>query len=165
MLKCKTSDVKPWAVIRCPQAPGTAGSSSIVLGRTGDVQLEDPSMPHYLSRKHCRLLWHSDGSLEAEDLGSINGTYVQGSAPGSKPQRLLAHVPQLLQPEDTLLLGGENHIHDYMNSRPVPNPFVFLVCPAGAAQQAAVGHGGADAANSSDQHQQGRQEVRSGHLL
>lgn len=165
MLVCIASFDKPWATIRCPQAPGAAGSSSIVLGRAGDVQLEDPSIPKRLSRKHCRLLSRSDGSLEAEDLGSINGTFVQGPGPGSKPQRLLAHAPQLLQLGDTLLLGGTDPLYDYVNDRPVPNPFVFLVCAAAAAQQAAVGRGAANAASISGQHQQGQQEVRSGHLL
>jgi pSer/pThr/pTyr-binding forkhead associated (FHA) protein len=134
-----------------------------VLGRAGDVQLEDPSMPRLLSRKHCRLVFQSDGNLEVEDLGSINGTFVQ--RPGSEPQRLSAHVPQPLQPEDTLLLGGQEQVNDFVNNRPVPNPFVFLVCPAGAAQQDTVGLGGFNTASSSEQHQQVQEEVRPGYLM
>ena len=31
-----------------------------------------------VSRVHCRLTWAGDGDLELEDLGSTNGTFVNG---------------------------------------------------------------------------------------
>ena len=51
------------------------GSSPIVIGRSPDcdVQLGDPSV----SRYHCKVA-ERDGSIYVEDLGSSNGTEVNG---------------------------------------------------------------------------------------
>jgi pSer/pThr/pTyr-binding forkhead associated (FHA) protein len=43
----------------------------LVLGREGDVQLEDEEV----SRRHARV-WPSGDGVEIEDLGSRNGTFV-----------------------------------------------------------------------------------------
>lgn len=56
--------------------PGT-----LTLGRAidNDLVFDDPSM----SRKHARIHRHEDGRLELEDLGSSNGTFVNGRRVGS----------------------------------------------------------------------------------
>lgn len=65
----------------------------VVVGRAGgDVDVSDPEV----SRRHL-LLRNSSGRLAAEDLGSTNGTTVNG-------QRLSSET--LLRPGDVLELGG-----------------------------------------------------------
>jgi S-DNA-T family DNA segregation ATPase FtsK/SpoIIIE len=49
-----------------------------------------------VSRVHCRLTLSPEGTLTVEDLGSTNGTYVNG--------RRVEH-PTSLQPADTLKVG------------------------------------------------------------
>ncbi len=45
-----------------------------VLGRRQDCQLRIPTRD--VSRQHCAILVKSDGTVQAKDLGSSNGTYV-----------------------------------------------------------------------------------------
>jgi hypothetical protein len=68
-------------------------ASEITVGRdpSNDIVINDAEV----SRKHARLLFQ-DGSYVLEDLGSTNGTYVNG-------QRLLG--PHRLRPGDLVLLG------------------------------------------------------------
>jgi pSer/pThr/pTyr-binding forkhead associated (FHA) protein len=70
--------------------------AEIYLGRdiTSDIVLNDPEV----SRKHTRLLLQPNGGYLVEDLGSTNGTFVNG-------QRLLG--PHLLR-EGELVMFGEN---------------------------------------------------------
>ena len=48
----------------------------ITIGREQDntIVLHNPKV----SRHHCRIMQHSDGRLEIEDLNSTNGTFVNG---------------------------------------------------------------------------------------
>jgi diguanylate cyclase (GGDEF)-like protein len=59
-------------------------ADELTIGREGgcQIQLEDGSV----SRQHCRLVRTADGSFQIEDLGSRNGTFVNG-------QRLDRSVP------------------------------------------------------------------------
>ena len=54
----------------------------VVLGREGDVAalFEDEE----LSRRHARVIREPDGSLAIEDLGSANGTFVNGRRIGGR---------------------------------------------------------------------------------
>jgi pSer/pThr/pTyr-binding forkhead associated (FHA) protein len=55
----------------------------VVIGREGaDLTIEDPE----LSRRHARVR-PVDGGVEVEDLGSTNGTFVNG-ARVTTPRRL-----------------------------------------------------------------------------
>jgi ABC-2 type transport system ATP-binding protein len=63
----------------------------IVLGREGDVVLEDPEV----SRRHARVRL-VEGSLVIEDLGSLNGTWVNDSRIGA---------PTLILPGEVVKLG------------------------------------------------------------
>jgi pSer/pThr/pTyr-binding forkhead associated (FHA) protein len=48
-------------------------SGTMTVGREGDIVIEDPE----ISRRHASLSW--DGSaLTVQDLGSTNGTFVNG---------------------------------------------------------------------------------------
>jgi pSer/pThr/pTyr-binding forkhead associated (FHA) protein len=50
--------------------------TEIIVGRvTGDVVLSDPKV----SSRHARFRARDDGGLEVEDLGSTNGTHVDGA--------------------------------------------------------------------------------------
>ena len=68
-------------------------SIEIVIGREAgvEIQIDSPGV----SRRHARLLQHED-SYQVEDLGSSNGTFVNG-------QRLVS--PQLLKAGDQISLG------------------------------------------------------------
>ena len=59
--------------------------SEIVLGRDPGVELSLPSP--VVSRRHARLLRQGDAYL-LEDLGSSNGTYLNGQKIGSERLRL-----------------------------------------------------------------------------
>jgi pSer/pThr/pTyr-binding forkhead associated (FHA) protein len=69
------------------------GKSEIAIGRdpSNDIIINEVEV----SRKHARLLWQ-DEAYVLEDLGSTNGTFVNGQ-----------HLQglQKLQPGDTILLG------------------------------------------------------------
>jgi len=64
-----------------------------VLGRAADCTVRIPSQA--VSRRHCRLRLE-DGRLMVEDLGSVNGTFVND-------QLLVGAAP--LQPGDRLSVG------------------------------------------------------------
>ena len=70
-----------------------AGSSEIVIGRSSDCQLVIAS--GQVSRRHARVLWR-DGEATIEDLGSANGTFVNG--------RRLSQATAL-KPNDRVSLG------------------------------------------------------------
>jgi len=67
---------------------------SVVIGRDfpADLVIADAS----LSRQHARFVWHDDGLIEVEDLGSRNGTLVALE----KVER------KLLQPGERVSLGA-----------------------------------------------------------
>ncbi len=65
-----------------------------LVGREGDVMLTDPKV----SRKHARIL-SSDGTFTVEDLGSTNGTELNG-------ERLEPGEAKPLQPGDKVAFGG-----------------------------------------------------------
>lgn len=69
----------------------------VLIGRKGFAN--DVEIPHgILSRAHCSLHLNSSNNLYIEDLGSTNGTFVNGF-------RLLPNKKKLLTEGDTLLVG------------------------------------------------------------
>lgn len=65
-----------------------------IVGREGDVMLPDPKV----SRKHAQVV-SEDGKMSVEDLGSTNGTLVNGD-------RLDSGAKRDLQQGDTVSFGG-----------------------------------------------------------
>ncbi|GAB4481242.1 MAG: hypothetical protein Kow0088_23370 [Anaerolineales bacterium] len=83
-------------VMRAGPHPGTTfplQKSEINIGRdpSNDLVISDAEV----SRKHARLIWQS-GAYLLEDLGSTNGTFING-------QRLLG--PHVMRPGEVIQLG------------------------------------------------------------
>lgn len=82
-------------------------AESLTLGRrdpnTGDAPDVDlrayEAYRNGVSRRHAALRLNSDGQLELWDLGSQNGTYLNG-------RRLVAHRPYPLNDDDDLRLSN-----------------------------------------------------------
>ena len=85
---------REWARLRSPEGtfPITLNRSTVGRGDQADVQIPVPS----ISRLHC-MIWMEAGNTWVADLGSSNGTFVNG-ADASKPVRL--------QHGDSLVLGA-----------------------------------------------------------
>jgi pSer/pThr/pTyr-binding forkhead associated (FHA) protein len=84
----------------CSLVPLRAGASAVMLagfpvvigrGFDADVRVEDA----YVSRRHCEIV-AANGALVVLDLGSKNGTFVNGVRTTISP----------LKPNDVLTLGG-----------------------------------------------------------
>lgn len=71
---------------------------SISIGRSSenDIVVNDKTV----SSKHCKIIDHQDGRIEINDLGSTNGTFVNGKKV----------VSAFLDPGDEVMIG--NHTLD-----------------------------------------------------
>jgi ABC-type multidrug transport system ATPase subunit len=71
--------VTPRSEILAPQSP----AETFTIGRApeSDVVVDHPSV----SRAHARLVRRANGSMSIEDLGSANGTYLEGQPVGRDP--------------------------------------------------------------------------------
>jgi pSer/pThr/pTyr-binding forkhead associated (FHA) protein len=110
------------------------GRLMCVVGRAEDCYLRLPSEPAFLdvSRRHC-LLDIDPPDVRVSDLGSRNGTYVNGVKIGQRPSGTL--------PTDALAVGGpEVVVHDRDEIRVGGNTFrvgvVYPVVPAGGKEPA-----------------------------
>ena len=74
---------------------------SLVVGKGDDanVKLENDR----ISRNHLQLVYNAEGTLHVTDLGSTNGTFLNGF-------KLQAGEDKLLKPKDKLQLAGVNGI-------------------------------------------------------
>jgi len=74
---------------------------SLVVGKGSEanVKLENER----ISRNHLQLVYNAEGSLHVTDLGSTNGTFLNGF-------KLAAGEDKLLKPKDKLQLAGVNGI-------------------------------------------------------
>ncbi len=84
-----------------------------------EIVVNDPTV----SARHCRLTQYPDDHFELEDLGSTNGTYVNG-------QPLIAHNPVDVSPDQRITLG----------------PNATFPWPAKSSAAAAAAHPSADTA-------------------
>jgi pSer/pThr/pTyr-binding forkhead associated (FHA) protein len=83
---------------------GWALSLPTTVGRSSDlaVCIDDDS----ISRSHCQLIQGPDECLQVRDLGSLNGTYVNGER--------IRHIHSLV-PGDTLQIGSVNLRVEYLS--------------------------------------------------
>ena len=74
---------------------------SLIVGKgpEANVKLDNER----ISRNHLQLIYNSEGSLHVTDLGSTNGTFLNGF-------KLVAGEDKLLKPKDKLQLSGVNGI-------------------------------------------------------
>jgi len=79
-LPANTRTEQPYLIVITGRSAGRMfrlRDEDVVIGRDGDtasVVLEDDGV----SRKHCRITRQPDGTVQAVDLGSTNGTYFNG---------------------------------------------------------------------------------------
>jgi pSer/pThr/pTyr-binding forkhead associated (FHA) protein len=72
-----------------------AAGLELILGRGRDADVR--VAPNGVARRHARLSWNAAGDLVVEDLGSTNGTTVNGVA--------LRDGPHVLRAGDRLTLA------------------------------------------------------------
>ncbi|MCF6191980.1 MAG: FHA domain-containing protein [Candidatus Hydrothermae bacterium] len=84
----------------------------VIIGKfspeTGPVDVDLSFFPEapYISRRHARIYQREDGKFVIEDLGSINGTYV------NRGPRIVA--PTVLNDGDEIALGNAQFIFKYV---------------------------------------------------
>ena len=99
-------------------------SDELVIGRavSGEGRLDDD---HELSRRHARLARDAGGQLTIEDLGSANGTFVNGERVGGR---------QLLKMGDSIQIGSTTLQLTHVGQAPAPaapaTPLAPLAAPA-----------------------------------
>jgi len=76
-------------MLRGPE-PGTVyvlENKSLTIGRDplSDIPVNDPEV----SRQHALIISSSAGDYRLQDLGSTNGTFIDGTRVGSKPEKLV----------------------------------------------------------------------------
>jgi pSer/pThr/pTyr-binding forkhead associated (FHA) protein len=89
-----------------------------VVGRSHSCRLQTPQDDVAVSRRHC-LLDIDAPTVQVQDLGSLNGTYVNGVLIGQRDKRLKADEVFLvaqrrydLRDGDDLRVGGNTfHVH------------------------------------------------------
>ncbi|MFD0307620.1 FHA domain-containing protein [Streptomyces sp. NPDC127119] len=148
-------DVDPAAAqLRVVAGPDAGGvhllhGGRIEIGRSADadVPLDDPDV----SRLHCAVTVAADGHVSVADLGSTNGTVLDGRRVGERPVRF-APGALLRVGESALLLAPAGERADVLETAPDGEGHVRVV-PAGA---------GGPGREQSGQPGQAGQEGRSG---
>ena len=94
--------VTAWLVVTTAATPGAVGRSfrlsvdEATVGRSPEAQVR--LMEEGVSRRHARIVRTSEGRFELTDLGSTNGTYLNGTKLGG---------PGRLDEGDRVQLGGQ----------------------------------------------------------
>jgi pSer/pThr/pTyr-binding forkhead associated (FHA) protein len=101
----------------------TLSKNEIYIGRdiTNDIVINDAEV----SRKHARLTLQTGGYL-LEDLGSTNGTFVDGKRVTGP---VLLSMGQLIMLADNVSLGYEVAVYDPEATRVVPQGEPILTSP------------------------------------
>jgi predicted component of type VI protein secretion system len=101
---------------------------TITVGRdpASDIPIDDVEV----SRRHARLI-HTDEGYQIQDVGSTNGTFVDG--------KRLAGEPQLLLPGQVIILGSNVNLVYQMVAE--PDPFATVIAPLGEEPEEPAGEG------------------------
>ncbi|MGW1029892.1 FHA domain-containing protein [Streptomyces sp. NPDC002577] len=120
-------------VVAGPDAGGVhlLHGGRIDIGRSADadVPLDDPDV----SRLHCAVTVAPDGGISVTDLGSTNGTTVNGTPIGDRPVRLQPGALLRLG-ESALRLAPTGDAAATLPTAPDGEGHLRVLCPAGAAQ-------------------------------
>lgn len=77
--------IPPWGRLVGTEASYDLGPNRVLIGRSSE---SDVVLPYdEVSRRHS-LIWRADGQAWIEDLGSANGTELDGVRVGANPQKL-----------------------------------------------------------------------------
>lgn len=125
-------------VVAGPDAGGVhlLHGGQIRIGRSADadVPLDDPDV----SRLHCAVTVGEDGRVAVADLGSTNGTRVDGAPVGPHPVRLPAGALLRLG-ESALRLSAGTPSPDALATVPDGEGHVRVAVPGGASEEAGGG--------------------------
>jgi hypothetical protein len=77
------------------------------VGRATDcfIELSGTERDQSISRHHCRLDINPP-ALQVQDLGSTNGTYLNGKEVGPAPKELCEKISLFVEHGDLLTVGG-----------------------------------------------------------
>jgi hypothetical protein len=88
--KCEPSiepgKLPPWARLSASGSTLEIGANRVTIGRSDEADIILPYDD--VSRRHA-LIWRSEGQAWIRDLGSANGTAVDGGAVGDRPVPLI----------------------------------------------------------------------------
>ncbi|MGW1979366.1 FHA domain-containing protein [Streptomyces sp. NPDC001889] len=134
---CATDAAARLHVVAGPDAGGVhllhGGRISVGRSAAADVPLDDPDV----SRLHCEVTVGDDGRVTVADLGSTNGTTLDGRPVGDRPVRLPAGALLRLG-ESTLLLAPGDRSAPLAT---VPDGEGHLRVPAAGAERDGAGPG------------------------
>ncbi|MFD9034375.1 FHA domain-containing protein [Streptomyces sp. NPDC059567] len=129
-------------VVAGPDAGGVhlLHGGPIRIGRSldADVPLDDPDV----SRVHCTVTVGGDGRVTVADLGSTNGTTLDGTAVGDRPVRLLPGALLRLGESALRLTGPDGCDTDCLPTTPDGEGHL-RVDPYGTGAESVTGSGGA----------------------
>ncbi len=77
-------------------------NQKIIVGRSGSADIKIDNQ--HVSNQHISITLSDGGTVSVIDLGSSNGTYIQGS-------KLAAHIPHIVHPGDRIILGSEDVVY------------------------------------------------------
>jgi len=113
------------ATTSTPLWPATGnGERCYLVGRGSNcnIQLTNEDFPGLISRKHASIRVKVDENdkviVDVEDLGSMNGTYVNGI-------RITPRTPHTLRNLDVVTFGGRKRLESRESTQYKHNPFVY----------------------------------------
>lgn len=91
----------------------------LTIGRDpASCQLVFPANADLVSKRHCTLRYDPrHGTLVLEDVGSMNGTFVQSGQSGQSVERLMPGSPKPLQVDDRFYVGDARFMFEVKDGR------------------------------------------------
>lgn len=91
----------------------------LTIGRDpASCQLVLPAKADLVSKRHCTLRYDPrHGTLVLEDMGSMNGTFLQSGQPGQPGERLKPGLQKSLQADDRFYLGDTRYMFEVKDGK------------------------------------------------